>query len=53
VQALQCLDGHVVCSTCRDQLTECPQCRAPFSKNSVARNRRLEEIIEKLNSLSM
>jgi hypothetical protein len=34
-------------------MTSCPQCRALFDANSVTRNRKVEEIIEKLKSIGV
>ncbi|XP_022257053.1 E3 ubiquitin-protein ligase Siah1-like isoform X2 [Limulus polyphemus] len=38
---LQCQNGHLVCSTCRQKITCCPTCRAPIE---IIRNLTLEKV---------
>ncbi|KAJ8944820.1 hypothetical protein NQ318_013156 [Aromia moschata] len=40
-----CTGGHNTCGTCRNNLRECPTCRAPFS---TIRNIELEQMIEQI-----
>lgn len=40
---LQCHEGHLICSGCRDRLDLCPKCRQPFAD---IRARALEQISE-------
>lgn len=30
---IQCQNGHLVCSSCRQKLTSCPTCRVPIATN--------------------
>ncbi|XP_074593801.1 E3 ubiquitin-protein ligase SIAH1-like [Brevipalpus obovatus] len=39
---LQCQNGHLLCSSCRKQLTNCPTCRIPISSN--IRNLQMEKL---------
>ncbi|XP_015792407.1 E3 ubiquitin-protein ligase Siah1 [Tetranychus urticae] len=39
---LQCQNGHLLCSACRKQLTNCPTCRIPISNN--IRNLQMEKL---------
>ncbi|XP_022257051.1 E3 ubiquitin-protein ligase Siah1-like isoform X1 [Limulus polyphemus] len=38
---LQCQNGHLVCSTCRQKITCCPTCRAPIGN---IRNLAMEKV---------
>ncbi|XP_046382465.1 E3 ubiquitin-protein ligase sina-like [Ischnura elegans] len=41
----QCKRGHLVCSTCKPQLNNCPTCRSRFNET---RNLAMEQVAEKL-----
>jgi len=39
---IQCQNGHLVCSSCRQKITCCPTCRVPISNN--IRNLQMEKL---------
>ena len=41
-----CSSGHIVCSTCRENLSDCPVCRKPLLDNNV--NSLAASLIEKV-----
>jgi E3 ubiquitin-protein ligase SIAH1 len=53
VHVLQCPEGHVVCSTCRAKLAVCAQCKTFLGANNVVRNRRMEDVIERIKSMAL
>lgn len=44
----QCCNGHIICSTCAEQIHKCVECRVPLLKSSKIRNIALEKIINNL-----
>ena len=42
----QCEEGHIICSTCKPLLTNCPHCSKPYS-NPVIRCRFAEKLSER------
>lgn len=45
---LLCIAGHAVCQKCKIQLTECPQCKSPYTGT---RNYSMEDVVQKVQSI--
>ncbi|KAG4068938.1 hypothetical protein HA402_005086 [Bradysia odoriphaga] len=45
----QCHSGHSICTVCRNRLSECPFCKAPYQGT---RNYAIEDIVRELNDRS-